>query len=383
MTTANICSVVALGCDDLSVSVWQTKSARPLVVAKDAFERPVMDLSWYVTARTDVSHANLELARSLDGMTLYACSSDGTIGVFDFDALELEGIAPLSVQAEYLKLFNFSPPPVPQYYQAPGLPREPSNMIYSTPASLPMGHSLPAREKPPNLNMSGKKKRRIKPVFVSHLSGLPNGVPPTPSESTMNGINTQTSYLSASQAPQPFGAPQLGDPVPNTFRDRHQSAMPRFSNYADTQTQPSGYSEPERFPSHSSSFASNQVHQMDIIRSGSKMEALRNGDHPENSRDMWDSIEGTTVGQNDALRLPKARTLGGDSRREPMGPIKEIRPPSGMTPMDIDTSSSPLSYRLAVPALRNIVFAKVEERETDVFEGRNSEDGSCKFPMRV
>ena len=56
MTTANICSVVALGCDDLSVSVWQTKSARPLVVAKDAFERPVMDLSWYVAARTVVAH---------------------------------------------------------------------------------------------------------------------------------------------------------------------------------------------------------------------------------------------------------------------------------------------------------------------------------------
>jgi hypothetical protein len=44
----NICSVVALGADDRSVSVWQTKSARPLIVAKEVFERQIMDLSWCV-----------------------------------------------------------------------------------------------------------------------------------------------------------------------------------------------------------------------------------------------------------------------------------------------------------------------------------------------
>ena len=46
VVTANICSVVALGADDCSVSVWQTKSARPLIVAKEVFERQIMDLSW-------------------------------------------------------------------------------------------------------------------------------------------------------------------------------------------------------------------------------------------------------------------------------------------------------------------------------------------------
>lgn len=46
MIASNICSVVALGADDRSVSVWATKSARPLVVAKEVFERQIMDLSW-------------------------------------------------------------------------------------------------------------------------------------------------------------------------------------------------------------------------------------------------------------------------------------------------------------------------------------------------
>ena len=64
VVASNICSVVALGADDRSVSVWQTKSARPLVVAKEVFERQIMDLSW-----------------SSDGLTLYAVSSDGTLAV--------------------------------------------------------------------------------------------------------------------------------------------------------------------------------------------------------------------------------------------------------------------------------------------------------------
>ena len=46
VTAHNICSVVALGADDRAVSVWQTKAPRPLVVAKDVFERQIMDLSW-------------------------------------------------------------------------------------------------------------------------------------------------------------------------------------------------------------------------------------------------------------------------------------------------------------------------------------------------
>ena len=46
VATSNICSVVALGADDRSVSIWQTKSARPIIVAKEVFGRQIMDLSW-------------------------------------------------------------------------------------------------------------------------------------------------------------------------------------------------------------------------------------------------------------------------------------------------------------------------------------------------
>ncbi|KAG8216509.1 histone transcription regulator 1 [Butyriboletus roseoflavus] len=99
LATSNICSVVALGADDRSISIWQTKTARPLIVAREVFERQIMDLSW-----------------SRDGLTLYAASSDGTVAVFDFDAEELEGIAPYTAQRQYLQKFGFVQPPVPDGY---------------------------------------------------------------------------------------------------------------------------------------------------------------------------------------------------------------------------------------------------------------------------
>jgi protein HIRA/HIR1 len=62
--TSNICSVVALGADDRSVSIWQTKSARPLIVAKEVFERQIMDLNW--CARRPMSLATITCS-TVDG----------------------------------------------------------------------------------------------------------------------------------------------------------------------------------------------------------------------------------------------------------------------------------------------------------------------------
>ncbi|KAI0305176.1 WD40-repeat-containing domain protein [Multifurca ochricompacta] len=118
VATSNICSVVALGADDRSVSIWQTKSARPIIVAKEVFERQIMDLSW-----------------SWDGLTLYAVSSDGTLAAFSFDPEELEGIAPHSVQQQYLKKFGFNLPPLPEGWSHTILPLPPSGQRMTPPPS--------------------------------------------------------------------------------------------------------------------------------------------------------------------------------------------------------------------------------------------------------
>ncbi|KAF8507282.1 hypothetical protein BU17DRAFT_71253 [Hysterangium stoloniferum] len=104
MATRNICFVVSLGADDRSVSVQQTKSALPLIVASNVFERQILDLSW-----------------AFDGLTLlYACSSDRSTAVFYFEVDELEGMAPASIEQMYFQKFGFKPLPIPtRFLQAP------------------------------------------------------------------------------------------------------------------------------------------------------------------------------------------------------------------------------------------------------------------------
>ncbi|XP_044482710.1 protein HIRA-like isoform X2 [Mangifera indica] len=65
-------NVIAIGSQDRTITVWTTASPRPLFVAKHFFSQSVVDLSW-----------------SPDGYSLFACSLDGTIATFHFEANEL------------------------------------------------------------------------------------------------------------------------------------------------------------------------------------------------------------------------------------------------------------------------------------------------------
>ena len=74
------------------------------------------DKLWTLAGKTLTGHVSvaITLHRSWDGLTLYAVSSDGTLGAFSFDSEELEGIAPHSVQQQYLQKFGFTLPPLPE-----------------------------------------------------------------------------------------------------------------------------------------------------------------------------------------------------------------------------------------------------------------------------
>lgn len=62
----------AVGSRDKSVSVWLTSLKRPLVVIQDLFAAPVLDITW-----------------SSSGLSLMACSLDGTVAYFEFTEKEL------------------------------------------------------------------------------------------------------------------------------------------------------------------------------------------------------------------------------------------------------------------------------------------------------
>ncbi|CAM0953172.1 unnamed protein product [Alopecurus aequalis] len=65
-------NVIAIGSQDRTITVWTTAGARPLFVAKHFFSQSVVDLSW-----------------SPDGYSLFACSLDGSVATFHFEAKEL------------------------------------------------------------------------------------------------------------------------------------------------------------------------------------------------------------------------------------------------------------------------------------------------------
>ena len=67
-----IASCIALGAQDNKVTVWLSRKARPVLVAKTFFQQSVVDLSW-----------------SPDGLTLFAASIDGSIAMFAFEESEL------------------------------------------------------------------------------------------------------------------------------------------------------------------------------------------------------------------------------------------------------------------------------------------------------
>jgi len=82
------------------------------------------DKSWTSVGKTQVLCivTVVNMLRSWDGLTLYAVSSDGTLAAFCFDADELEGIAPHSVQQQYLQKFGFTLPPLPEGWSHTNLP---------------------------------------------------------------------------------------------------------------------------------------------------------------------------------------------------------------------------------------------------------------------
>jgi WD40 repeat protein len=65
--------VCALGSRDRTLSVWLTKTSRPLCVVHDLFDNPVVDLAWSKRPKP----------------ALLACSMDGTIVCIEFEHAEI------------------------------------------------------------------------------------------------------------------------------------------------------------------------------------------------------------------------------------------------------------------------------------------------------
>lgn len=349
VATHNICSVVALGADDCSVSIWQTKSARPLIVARNVFDRQILDLSW-----------------SLDGLTLYACSSDGSIAVFAFEPGEIEGIAPTSVQKQYLQKYGFVPSPPPIRLQNPPVQQEPR--VIGTPEGFGGSSNFSTNGQINQLVARRGGKKRIQPTFL----GSSESPAPTSQAAFVPSQQRQgaaTSDLSTSIFAQPYESAMNGAlPPSHTIQTATGVYM--------TSHQPQVNDDWQMYPSEA--YPASSSYHPDLSRGSPSM--MVDNDRPGIST-YSDSSKSRRKANDTDLDIPRgrARTLGGDYVRE-TGPVRELRPdndlPSGGGPMNIRYRENFRDhvYILNIPSIKTFLSVRVEGTE-DVLEGANFESG--------
>ena len=186
---SNYASLMALGSLDQSVSIWLTGLSKPILVARDVFERQVMDLSW-----------------SNDGLTLYACSADGNVAAFDFSADEIAKPTTDMELKRSQSIWGFRPTPQQQAMLAEVANQDRNHSLLGT-ASKPnvlqvrKGKAAQQGERLSQLiTINDEGKRRIKPTQVDSSQGYEddrvNLVDPTPiainsSGSIADGPSTQ------------------------------------------------------------------------------------------------------------------------------------------------------------------------------------------------
>lgn len=286
--------------------------------------------------------------RSWDGLTLYAVSSDGTLAAFCFEPDELEGIAPHSIQQQYLQKFGFALPPLPEGWS----------------------HT--------NFQMSSSGHRMTPPPSPNRSSHPPHG---------LNG----------------FGAPSAntGHEVVNTLiakrntkrRVQQQSLGPRgVSNSAAVYANPSSYHD-SLSQAHSRSH-----HVTSTISSGlvpetsqhptSSQSFDRHSDHISSdmvSDVLIDSLGATSSAgakrKSSVLDMPedrptKARTLGGERVRDSnLNIIKEICSPIYQRSVVPGTSESERKPLFSAPSVLTFLSLKVTDAGDDMLECKNAESG--------
>ncbi|KAL4399463.1 HIR complex subunit [Malassezia pachydermatis] len=168
-------TVVALGSQDQSVSVWITGTSRPLMVARSLFERHVMDLVW-----------------SADGYSLYACSSDGTVAVITFDETELGHALPEATLLDARAAYG---------YVAPSKPRRPPMPLPTTTARAP-AVLMPASQDrlQQHISRNADGKRRIRPTLMQTTAAMST---PSPFLAAAAATTTATSPTQPQPQPQP------------------------------------------------------------------------------------------------------------------------------------------------------------------------------------
>lgn len=300
--------------------------------------------------------------RSMDGLTLYAVSSDGTMGVFSFDPEEMEGIAPLAAQKDYLKKFGFEPPPLPTGFSHHQAPKEASSSQMTPPPSPPVAKADSQAQSQTFGAMSNgngvnkliakrNNKKRVQPKLV----GSTNAGPSTVSHVSRAPVSDFPHGITSDSFDEPSASISAALPV----RSHSPSRSPSIQSRSRLSSSVSngfgeGFDDVEMSDAHTSMqvpISSLAVEESISVKGKRKISDLLDDERPA-----------------------KARTLGGDRAREKVD-VKELSGRGGFVHRDFGGTSA--SVMLRAPPLLNYLSAKVDGSQ-DLLEARNSEEsGEC------
>ena len=272
-------------------------------------------------------------------------SSDGTLAAFSFDPEELEGIAPHSIQQQYLQKFGFTLPPLPEGWS----------------------HT--------NFQVASSGQRMTPPPSPRRSSHHPHGLNGfgAPSTSTNHEvINTLIAKRNTKRVTQQqFLGPRGGSnfsTVPNSS-SYHDSLPPTHSRTHPVTTVMSAglvsqpfTSAPSLEPRSSDNISPDIITEVPINSLGitSSTGAKRKSSVLDMSED----------------RPTKARTLGGDRIRDDnMNVVKEICPPINQRTIMHRNFETERENILAAPPTLTSLSQKVADAGDDILECRNAESG--------
>jgi protein HIRA/HIR1 len=320
--------------------------------------------------RSSLSLNALLLNRSWDGLTLYAVSSDGTMGVFNFEKEELDGISPHSAQEQYLHKFGFVPPPLPEGYSHYALPNAvaaetvaANSLTRTTPPPSPkaqvnaqtsqtgFGHPATINGDGEHVNKLVAKRGNKKRIVPTTMNDVPSASTAT-FEKTFSS-SSSTAAFGSRLSPVPESSKLRLSSVSSTVNDRSLRAyLPDFSSAAMNQMT-DGYSVPID--------SMNHVLETEVPIDSLDTSAVGKGKRKASAADLDDP------------RPSKPRTLGGDKLRE-IGVPKVIGIARSCVTDTQRTWSATPAQLIPTPLVLTYLSTKVEGTIEDVFEGRNSEN---------
>ena len=270
------------------------------------------------------------------------------MGVFHFDAEEMEGICPLSAQKEYLKKFGYEPPPLRPGFSHQEPPEAISEVKVETPANV---NSVGQPSNGVNTLIAKRNKKKRVPL-VGTMSAPAQPSKPQPPPTTTSRLNPPS--ISAGVTSFSFDDPAENQMPLDRLMSGSSSHSPTVSSWNRNMRHPS-----DHFP------CNEDVEMFDAHSDMSVQISSLNDEETVNTRGKRKISDLIDDG-----RPVKARTLGGDQGRRERPVVREIVSGSTVSQNLAQSSSSVL---LPTPPLLNFLVAKVDGAQ-DVLECLNKVD---------